>query len=53
MNDQHPDRDQAPMSVEQIRARQRARAKVMAWLLVAFVALIFAIAIVRIQGGIE
>ncbi len=47
------DRDPAPMSVEQIRARQQARAKVMAWLLVAFVLLVFAIAFVRIQGGIE
>ena len=36
---------------EQIRARQRSRAKVMALLLGAFVVLIFAISIVKIQLG--
>ena len=36
---------------ELIRARQRARAKVMAWLLGGFVVLIFAISIVKIAAG--
>ena len=40
-----------PSTTEQIRARQRARARVMAWLLGGFVILIFAISIVKIQVG--
>ncbi len=36
---------------ERIRTRQRARAKVMAWLLGGFVVLLFAITIVKIQAG--
>ncbi len=36
---------------ERIRARQRERAKVMAWLLGGFVVLLFAITIVKIQAG--
>ena len=38
-----------PHSTDQIRARQQARAKVMALLLGAFVILVFAISIVKIQ----
>ncbi|MFV1919419.1 hypothetical protein VPH46_08315 [Sphingomonas sp. MJ1 (PH-R8)] len=34
-----------------VRARQRSRAKVMAWLLGALVVLVFAISIVKIQAG--
>lgn len=34
-----------------IRARQMGRAKVMAWLLGAFVILVFAISIAKIQAG--
>ncbi|WP_268795000.1 hypothetical protein [Sphingomonas sp. Leaf67] len=37
---------------DRIRARQRERAKVMAWLLGAFVVLLFAITIVKIQAGL-
>ena len=36
---------------DRIRARQRERAKVMAWLLGAFVVLLFAITIVKIRAG--
>ncbi|MGW8189718.1 hypothetical protein [Sphingomonas hankookensis] len=36
---------------DRIRARQRERAKVMAWLLGAFVLLMFAITIVKIRAG--
>lgn len=36
---------------DRIRARQRERAKVMAWLLGAFVVLMFAITIVKIRAG--
>lgn len=36
---------------DRIRARQRERAKVMAWLLGGFVVLLFAITIVKIQAG--
>jgi hypothetical protein len=34
-----------------VRARQRSRARVMAWLLGALVLLIFAITLVKIQAG--
>ncbi|WP_268795536.1 hypothetical protein [Sphingomonas sp. Leaf22] len=37
---------------DRIRARQRERARVMAWLLGAFVVLLFAITIVKIQAGL-
>jgi hypothetical protein len=37
---------------ETIRARQRSRAIVMAWLLGGFVILVFAISIVKIQLGL-
>lgn len=37
--------------LELIRARQRSRAKVMAWLLGGFVLLVFAISIVKMQLG--
>ena len=37
------------MNEAEIRARQRARAKVMAWLLIAFVALVFGISIAKMQ----
>ncbi len=36
---------------DRIRARQRSRAKVMAWILGGFVVLLFAITIVKIQAG--
>lgn len=36
---------------DRIRARQRERAKVMAWLLGGFVVLLFAITVVKIQAG--
>ncbi|MHA6720181.1 hypothetical protein ACX40Y_12100 [Sphingomonas sp. RS6] len=36
---------------ELVRARQRARARLMAWLLGAFVILVFAISIVKMQIG--
>ena len=36
---------------DRIRARQRERAKVVAWLLGGFVVLLFAITIVKIQAG--
>jgi hypothetical protein len=36
---------------EQIRARQRSRARVMGFLLAAFAVLVFAIAIVKIRVG--
>jgi hypothetical protein len=36
---------------DRIRARQRARATVMAWILGGFVVLLFAITIVKIQAG--
>ena len=35
----------------EIRRRQRSRAIIMAWMLGAFVVLVFAIAIVRIKAG--
>ena len=38
---------------ELIRARQRGRAKVMAWLLGAFVILMFAISIAKITAGMQ
>jgi hypothetical protein len=38
-------------TTELIRARQRSRARVMGWLLAAFVILIFAISIVKITQG--
>ncbi|MBO9713004.1 hypothetical protein [Sphingomonas sp.] len=41
----------APISQDMIRERQRARAKVTAWLLAGFVVLIFAISIVKIAAG--
>ncbi len=40
-----------PPSVEAVRARQLGRARVMAWLLGAFVLLVFAISIVKIAQG--
>jgi hypothetical protein len=40
---------EADLDLETVRARQRSRAKVMALLLGAFVVLIFAISIVKIQ----
>ncbi len=40
-----------PDEDDRIRARQRARATVMAWLLGGFVVLMFAITIVKIQAG--
>ncbi len=36
---------------DRIRARQRERAKVMAWILGGLVVLLFAISIVKIQAG--
>jgi len=45
MTDPHPDDE------DLIRRRQRSRALVMAWLLGAFVILMFAIAIVKIKEG--
>ena len=41
--------DQTPLDQNQVQARQRSRARVMALLLGAFVVLIFAISIVKIQ----
>ncbi|MFL9840088.1 hypothetical protein ABS767_03850 [Sphingomonas sp. ST-64] len=40
-----------PEEEELIRARQKSRARIMAVLLIAFVALVFAISIVKIQAG--
>jgi hypothetical protein len=37
---------------EQVRARQRGRARVMAWLLVAFAVLMFLITISKIKAGL-
>lgn len=37
---------------DRIRARQRERAKVTAWILGGFVVLLFAISIVKIQAGL-
>ncbi|MEP9403480.1 hypothetical protein [Sphingomonas sp. VNH70] len=37
---------------DRIRARQRERARVMAWILGGFVVLLFAISIVKIQAGL-
>ena len=37
------------MTDAEIRARQRARAKVMAWLLIGFVVLVFGISIAKMQ----
>jgi hypothetical protein len=56
MNDRRGDdlipRQLAPQGdTDLIRARQRARAQLMAWLLGAFVILVFAISIVKIQLG--
>ncbi len=39
------------MNDDEVRERQRARAKVMAWILIGFVALIFAISIVKIKAA--
>ena len=39
------------MEDDPIRARQRARARVMAWLLGGFVVLMFAITLVKIKAG--
>jgi hypothetical protein len=39
------------IDLAEIRRRQRGRAVIMAWLLGGFVILVFAIAIVRIKGG--
>jgi hypothetical protein len=36
-----------------IRARQRARARVLAWILGGFVVLMFAITIVKIKAGMQ
>jgi len=41
-----------PADHEAVRARQRSRAIVMAWLLGGFVVLVFAISIVKIQLGL-
>ena len=41
-----------PVDLETVRARQRSRAIVMAWLLGGFVILVFAISIVKIQLGL-
>jgi hypothetical protein len=43
--------DMIPPTDTEIRARQRSRAIVMAWLLGGFVVLVFAIAIVKIKLG--
>ena len=40
-----------PIDQEELRRRQRSRAKVMAWLLAAFVVLLFAISVVKITAG--
>ena len=40
-----------PDNEDMIRARQKARARIMAWLLGGFVILVFAISIVKIQAG--
>ncbi|MBX3593761.1 hypothetical protein [Sphingomonas sp.] len=40
-----------PEEEETIRARQKSRARLMAVLLLAFVVLVFAISIVKIQAG--
>ncbi|GGO96149.1 hypothetical protein [Stakelama pacifica] len=40
-----------PEEEQVVRERQRARAKVMAWLLGAFVVLVFAISIAKMQLG--
>ena len=40
-----------PDEQDLIRSRQKSRAQVMAWLLGAFVILIFAISIVKIKAG--
>lgn len=40
-----------PREQDIVRSRQRSRAKVMAWLLIAFVVLVFAISIVKMQLG--
>ena len=40
-----------PEEEDLIRARQKSRARIMAVLLLAFVVLVFAIAIVKIQAG--
>ncbi|MEI9927435.1 MAG: hypothetical protein WDN44_06680 [Sphingomonas sp.] len=50
MSDEPPIPPLPPTDAE-IRARQLGRAKVMAWLLAAFVVLVFAISIVKIQSG--
>ena len=50
MTDMIPN-SEAQMAQTQIRARQRSRAVVMAWLLGGFVVLLFAIAIVKIKIG--
>lgn len=42
--------DKPPLDQAQIRARQQARAKVMALVLGAFVILVFAISIVKMTG---
>ncbi|MFZ5748268.1 MAG: hypothetical protein ACOY45_11520 [Pseudomonadota bacterium] len=47
-----PEHDLTPAEQAEIRARQKARAKVMALLLGAFVILIFAISIVKMQLGL-
>ncbi len=44
-----PDPLAPPPTPEEIHARQIGRAKVMAWLLAAFVVLVFAISIVKMQ----
>ncbi len=43
--------DNEPADDDLIRGRQRARARIMAWLLGAFVILVFAISIVKIIQG--
>lgn len=40
-----------PIDQEELRRRQRSRARVMAWLLAAFVVLLFAISVVKITAG--
>ena len=50
MTDMIPD-SETPVAESEIRARQRSRAIVMAWLLGGFVLLVFAISIVKIKIG--
>lgn len=49
MTDQKP--DVVPVNADQVRARQRSRATVMALILGAFVILVFAITMAKIKAG--